>query len=178
MASNNVIGHIYAIKSDQTEKIYIGSTSKSLEERFRMHKSHYKSHAAGKHNYLSSFDILDFPDARIELLMHAYEGEDIKQLEQDIIDSKANVVNRNRSKSAVKCISTESIHHCDVCDCDVKLGMSIHGKFYSSNIYQHENTKKHKRNLAAFTSAKAFEDSKAVSTSAETEQAQLVDAVC
>jgi hypothetical protein len=36
-------GKIYKLTSSQTDKVYIGSTIRSLNVRFSNHKSHYKS---------------------------------------------------------------------------------------------------------------------------------------
>jgi hypothetical protein len=64
----NCYGKIYAIKSNQTELIYIGSTIQELNERFDRHKSTYKVYINGKYNFVSSFDILQYDDAYIELI--------------------------------------------------------------------------------------------------------------
>ena len=51
-------GKIYAIRSHQTEQIYIGSTTQPLYKRFSKHKT----------MYCSSKEIMKFDDAYIELL--------------------------------------------------------------------------------------------------------------
>lgn len=61
---NYLEGKIYKIVSDETDKIYIGSTTKTLEERFKGHKYDFKY----KHIYFTSYEILKYPDARIELI--------------------------------------------------------------------------------------------------------------
>ena len=53
-------GKIYAIRSHQTNKVYIGSTTQTLAQRFGKHK-----HLT---NDCSSIQILVFNDAYIELL--------------------------------------------------------------------------------------------------------------
>ena len=64
-----MIGRIYKLTSPQTNQCYIGSTTRSLEQRLKEHnnkKCHqYKN---GKTNYFSSHAIVKFDDARIELL--------------------------------------------------------------------------------------------------------------
>ena len=60
-------GKIYAIRSHQTDKIYIGSTTQPLSKRFSCHKSNYKSYLDGLHHYITSFEILQYDDAYIEL---------------------------------------------------------------------------------------------------------------
>jgi len=61
-------GKIYVIKSSQTEDIYIGSTKMTLDKRFDVHKSDYKRYLEGKTHYVTSFEILHYEDAYIELL--------------------------------------------------------------------------------------------------------------
>lgn len=60
-------GKIYAIRSPQTNKIYIGSTTQSLRKRFSLHKcDNYNPKRNDK--VCTSKDIMDFEDAYIELL--------------------------------------------------------------------------------------------------------------
>jgi hypothetical protein len=54
---------IYTIRSHKTDKYYIGSTTQPLHKRFLSHKTHYKSQPF----YVSSFEILKFDDAYIQL---------------------------------------------------------------------------------------------------------------
>ena len=62
-------GKIYSIRSYQTDQIYIGSTTQSLSKRFSKHKSDYKKYIKCNNIcYISSFKILQFEDAYIELL--------------------------------------------------------------------------------------------------------------
>jgi len=60
--SNYNNGKIYAIRSHQTENIYIGSTIQPLSKRLIQHKSSLKSKNP------SSKEILQYPDAYIELI--------------------------------------------------------------------------------------------------------------
>ena len=59
---------IYAIRSYQTDKIYIGSTTQKLCKRFANHKSDYKKYLDGRSYYVSSYDIIELGDSYIELL--------------------------------------------------------------------------------------------------------------
>jgi hypothetical protein len=60
---------IYCIRSNLTDKIYIGSTTQLLSKRLYEHKNHYNSHYnGGKSLYCSSFEILKVGDYYIELL--------------------------------------------------------------------------------------------------------------
>jgi hypothetical protein len=62
-------GKVYKIVSNQTEKIYVGSTTKHyLSARFCDHRGSYKRWKLGHKKYCTSFEILKFDDARIVLL--------------------------------------------------------------------------------------------------------------
>jgi len=59
-------GKIYAIRSYQTDDIYIGSTIQSLSVRLGEHKRRYKMWLEGKHNYTSSYEIIKYNDCYVE----------------------------------------------------------------------------------------------------------------
>ena len=59
---------IYSIRSHKTDKYYIGSTCSSLSKRFCEHKRKFQNNLDGIYRYTSSFDIIKFDDAYIELL--------------------------------------------------------------------------------------------------------------
>ena len=81
-------GKIYTIRSHQTDKIYIGSTTQTLSKRLSGHKGQYKSYLNGKKIYITSLEIIKYGDAYIELLeecpcdnkmmLHKREGECIR----------------------------------------------------------------------------------------------------
>ena len=61
--------HIYKIKSQQTDKIYIGSTLKELTERLKHHEYYYKSWINYNNlPYTSPYEILKFNDHVIEVI--------------------------------------------------------------------------------------------------------------
>jgi hypothetical protein len=59
---------IYSIKSEQANKYYIGATTKRLCQRMAQHKQNYSKFINKTTDYDSSFDILQFSDAKIQLL--------------------------------------------------------------------------------------------------------------
>lgn len=61
-------GYIYCIKSPQTELIYIGSTEQELYERLSKHRRDFKRWLEGKFHYVTSSEIVKFPDCYIELI--------------------------------------------------------------------------------------------------------------
>ena len=62
-------GYIYKITNSNTNKIYIGSTSASLDIRLGQHLQNFQYYLDGKtNNYCSSYQILKYPESRIELI--------------------------------------------------------------------------------------------------------------
>ena len=89
-------GKIYTIRSNQTDNIYIGSTCSPLSKRLYEHKSSYKKYLNGKYHFVSSYDILQYEDAYIELL-EEYPCENKEQLckrEGELIRGGSNCVNK------------------------------------------------------------------------------------
>jgi len=87
-----MIGRIYCLRSHQTPQCYIGSTTQILCRRFSNHKTDYKSYLAGKIEHsITSFEILQFDDAYIELIeetkfeskshMEKREGQLIREMD-------------------------------------------------------------------------------------------------
>jgi hypothetical protein len=71
---------IYRICSNETEYIYIGSTTQDIQVRFNEHKSCFNRHSQGKQvPYCSSFKILQYSTARVELV-EEFPCEIIEQL--------------------------------------------------------------------------------------------------
>jgi len=69
MSCNFQRGKIYMIWSPHIDKVYVGSTTQRLLcMRMTTHKSNYKNFKEGKGNYMTSFDILELGDAKIELI--------------------------------------------------------------------------------------------------------------
>ncbi len=92
-----IIGRIYRIVSSECDGCYIGSTTQQLSARLSDHQRNYTRHLAGKRNYLTSFEVVKFVDAQIELI---HEGvfdskKDLEHLEGEIIQTTPNAVNKN-----------------------------------------------------------------------------------
>lgn len=89
-------GQIYVIRSYKTDKIYVGATCSPLYKRFYKHKQEYKRWLKTTEKYMSSFEIIKYGDAYIELYekypcsckneLRKKEGETIRKL---------NCVNKN-----------------------------------------------------------------------------------
>lgn len=100
MTSNNRYenGKIYKLVSNNTDKIYIGSTCKErLCQRLAKHKEHYKRWLITDTNFLTSFELFKLGDVEIILLesvncktkdeLHAKEREYIEKF-KDIVVNK------------------------------------------------------------------------------------------
>ena len=75
-----VFGRIYSIRSHQTTELYIGSTTQALSMRLSGHRRHYKKYLNTTFHYVTSFKILQYNDAYIELLFEReFESKDALQ---------------------------------------------------------------------------------------------------
>ena len=90
-------GSIYMISSPFTDKIYVGSTTKLVEDRFSAHINKYNRYCKGLDKYVSSFDILDYDEYGVECL-EEFDGFTKSQMlsleRQYILDNRAICVNR------------------------------------------------------------------------------------
>jgi len=83
--------YIYSIRSHQTKDIYIGSTKQKLSSRMSGHRRNYRSWINKKFDYISSFELLKYEDAYIELIekvevktnqeLRKLEGEHIRKID-------------------------------------------------------------------------------------------------
>jgi hypothetical protein len=91
-------GKIYTIRSPSINKYYIGSSCSPLFKRYNKHKSDYTKYQNGS-TWLSSFEILKFDDAYIELLENypCNSKEELLMREGQLIRQyKDDIVNKNR----------------------------------------------------------------------------------
>jgi hypothetical protein len=73
-------GKIYKIVSDNSDKVYYGSTTqKYLSTRLAGHKNNYKKHLAKQFRYVTSFEVLKDADVRI-VLVESYPCADCNEL--------------------------------------------------------------------------------------------------
>jgi len=72
---------IYKISSSQCNKFYIGSTIQTLNKRLSAHKTNYKSYEKGIRHYTTSYEVVKYDDAIIELIKDV-KCENRKQLEK------------------------------------------------------------------------------------------------
>jgi len=97
MPINYKNGKIYALRSYQINKIYIGSTCSNLSQRKAGHKNDYKRFIEKKDkNWLSSFYICEYDDCYIELLetKEFKNKEEMLKLEGQYIRDTENCINK------------------------------------------------------------------------------------
>jgi hypothetical protein len=89
-------GQIYCLRSHQTDLVYIGSTLNPLYKRKGQHKSNYKIWLKGEHNYVSSYEIIKYDDAYIELVEDypCNTRAELERREGQIIRETENCCNR------------------------------------------------------------------------------------
>jgi hypothetical protein len=92
---------IYAIKSEQANKYYIGATTKRLCQRMAQHRQNYSKYVNKLVDYDSSFDILQFSDAQIQLL-ESFECKNKDELNNKLLNYissyKDKIVNKPKEK--------------------------------------------------------------------------------
>ena len=84
-------GKIYTIRSYKSDEVYVGSTTQTLSIRMAKHRTGYKAFMNGTGKYVSSFEILKYNDAYIELVilnpcnskteLDAVEGKYIREMD-------------------------------------------------------------------------------------------------
>ena len=95
-------GKIYKIISKASDKIYIGSTYKSLEDRLKQHESSYNNYKVCGHKYLSSFEVLKNGNYSIELI------EDLGSIDRLVLEDKESIYIKNNLDISVNIIDPKT----------------------------------------------------------------------
>ena len=155
-------GKIYCIKSPSyPNKMYIGSTYATLNSRFNCHIGMMRLQRTGRSNKVSSFDILAYPDAYIELLeLHPCDNrQELIEREKYYMDLyKDKLVNKymaggHTSKEYYQRLTPEkrkeyNSNHYEKHKNDKPILCKLcNGKYSSFNKYHHLKTKKHINSL-------------------------------
>ena len=139
-------GKIYKIISNQTNLVYYGSTIEEvLTNRLSGHRQQYKSWLNGKHDYVTSFEIVKYQDCKI-ILVESYPCKTVYELtarEQYYIDNNT-CVNKNKANTGLNrkdYIKQYQIEHMDELKAKKK-------EYYNNHIdeitqYKKEYYKKH-----------------------------------
>jgi len=98
MENDLKVGYIYKICNKNSDKIYIGSTVKSLQERFSQHLRVYKYYLNSNNKYLTSIEIVKDETSYIEQLAEVqfYDKKELLNKESLFIDMYKDIcVNKN-----------------------------------------------------------------------------------
>ena len=155
-------GKIYSIRSFQTDKVYYGSTTQSLSKRLSTHKAHYKIYLNGKHNYITSYEIIKYDDNYIELveLFPCTSRSELDQREGQIIRANGDAINKNIAGKGVNVMvervahinhepaTKKQINNAKYYKNNVLYIMAKHdcvcgGKYSSNHKLKHQRTNKH-----------------------------------
>ena len=156
-------GKIYIIKSYLTNMVYIGSTCSTLNRRMTFHKSAMKQWQRNNGGKTSSFDILEFNDAYIELVEEfpCENKVELDRKEGEVIRATENTVNKKiagRNPKEWYIDNKEVLHQYYMNNLEhrkeymlqneAKLNMRhfcpCGGKYLHRSIAQHLITKRHK----------------------------------
>jgi len=149
-------GKIYKICSKQTDKIYVGSTTQTIEHRFFEHKTTYHQYQKNKRNYLTSFEIIKFGDAYVELIENfpTDNKNDLRTREKFYIENN-NCVNQNipiRTPEEIQAQNKQWYEQNKNRQIDkqrekdkIEIKCDCGGKYRHSNKADHLKTKKHLR---------------------------------
>jgi hypothetical protein len=143
---------IYKITSPKTDKVYIGSTTKTIEQRLRKHKTNYNSYLNGTMpKNITSYEIIKHGDAIVELLEEK-EFKDKKEMferERFYIESHDNAANKQipiRTKEELK--EQKKQHGIDNYEKQNKKNPCECGGFYTSKHKgQHMKGKQHMNHM-------------------------------
>lgn len=97
---------IYKITSPATQQVYVGQTTKkNINCRFAEHRCNYERYGRGIGNYRSSYEILQYPDAKIEFLemIQVENKKSLSAIERYYIDKEnsVNLVNRSHKQKII-----------------------------------------------------------------------------
>ena len=141
-------GKIYMLTTQKNCKVYIGSTTTTLNTRLTEHSSSYKRWLCGYHkNYITAYEVLEFDDCKIELI-EEYPCENLTELhKRECYHLKLNIdfiVNRYiTGKPKGECdyekkrrITRREKYMCVVCNKELCIGAK----------YKHDKTATHIKN--------------------------------
>ncbi len=149
-----IIGRVYKIVSSECDGCYIGSTTTQLSARFSRHKSHYRAYLNGHDLYYTSYEVLKFADASIELI---HEGvfdskQDLDKFEGEVIRTTPNAVNKNVAGRSVKKYQQDNRDKINTWRNTKNTCSICGGKYTHANKYIHCRSKKHQNAVSSASS--------------------------
>ena len=90
-------GKIYAIRSADSDMVYIGSTISTLRQRLFQHRAKFKACQAGKSRYITSFQLMELGGHYIELVENypCADRNELNRREGEIIRETVGCINKN-----------------------------------------------------------------------------------
>lgn len=104
-------GKIYKLISNQTNKVYVGSTcTPRLSTRIAGHRNSYIKWKNNKGRYVTSFELLKYDDCKIVLIENfpCQTKDELRAKEQHWITKTKNTVNKRRAHRTKKDISEDA----------------------------------------------------------------------
>jgi hypothetical protein len=83
----NSNGKVYKIISNNSDRIYIGSTGFEIEDRLNKHMLDYEFYEKHKYHYCSSYDVLKHGECKILLLEDNINKKDLLSKESEYINA-------------------------------------------------------------------------------------------
>lgn len=107
-------GKVYMLSSENTAKVYIGSTIQTLDMRLKGHKDSYEAYKKDKKTYTTSYEIIKVGDYVITLLedVNVETIEELEQRERFWIENTPECVNKQhpgRTKKEYNLIHKDKI---------------------------------------------------------------------
>jgi hypothetical protein len=84
-SNSNSNGKVYMIKSDNIDKVYIGSTCFEIEDRLNKHMLDYEFYEKNKYHYCSSYEVIRHGVIKIILLEDGINKKDLLSKESEYI---------------------------------------------------------------------------------------------
>jgi predicted GIY-YIG superfamily endonuclease len=127
-------GLIYKITSKNSNKLYIGSTTQTLQKRLYEHRHNYIRYLKWNTKYTSSYEILKCNFCKIELLeeIEFTDKRELLDLENYYVNNTKNVVNIVNMTGKYKMKSKQRIY-CSYCE----------KSLLESSMYDHKNSTNH-----------------------------------
>jgi hypothetical protein len=94
--------NVYKITSPNTDKVYIGSTVRTINRRYGQHMTRYRAFMKGNTKYCTSIEVIKFGNSKIELL------EVVEGTKQEILIRERYHIELNKGKCVNQLIPTRT----------------------------------------------------------------------
>lgn len=93
-------GFIYKLSSPSTNKIYVGSTALSINDRLIRHRASFRRFNRNRGHYSSAYELMMYPDVECEIIERVdfNDKEFLRERENFYIFNNDNCVNKRNAK--------------------------------------------------------------------------------